>query len=88
MRIAAGRHLISALIEACDKHDRLTQSEVVMLCTGLPIAGRATTASQISNFELTLLEHPDQMRKQHADLTRSRALSKSSWGSSRLTPAQ
>ncbi|MFV2120276.1 cytochrome P450 [Streptomyces sp. Act-28] len=53
--------LMTALIDARDTGDRLTELELVDLCVGLLIAGHETTASQIPNFVHALLEHPDQL---------------------------
>lgn len=65
-RELVGDDLISALIEARDSHDRLTEDEVVRLCAGLLVAGHETTASQIPNFLITLLDHPNQLAKLRA----------------------
>ncbi|MER8232538.1 cytochrome P450 [Streptomyces sp. NPDC101490] len=53
--------LMTALIEARDGRDRLSELELVDLCVGILVAGHETTASQIPNFTLTLLDHPDQL---------------------------
>ncbi|MEU9984241.1 cytochrome P450 [Streptomyces sp. NPDC050856] len=53
--------LMTALIEARDTEDRLTELELTDLCVGILIAGHETTASQIPNFLHALLEHPDQL---------------------------
>ncbi|MFE7353083.1 cytochrome P450 [Streptomyces sp. NPDC057543] len=53
--------LMTALIEARDGGDRLSELELVDLCVGILVAGHETTASQIPNFVLTLLDHPDQL---------------------------
>ncbi|MFE1555679.1 cytochrome P450 [Streptomyces sp. NPDC058734] len=54
--------LMTALIEARDGgDDRLSEPELVDLCVGVLVAGHETTASQIPNFVLTLLDHPDQL---------------------------
>jgi cytochrome P450 len=59
--------LMTALIEARDAHDRLSERELVGLCVGILIAGHETTASQIPNFVLTLLDHPQQLDRLRAD---------------------
>ncbi|WP_030411068.1 cytochrome P450 [Streptomyces sp. NRRL S-1448] len=53
--------LMTALIDARDTGDRLTELELVDLCIGILVAGHETTATQIPNFVLTLLDHPDQL---------------------------
>ncbi|WP_327236073.1 cytochrome P450 [Streptomyces sp. NBC_01317] len=52
--------LMSALIEAKDVKDRLTEIELVDMCIAILIAGHETTASQIPNFVHVLLEHPEE----------------------------
>ncbi|MFF4582028.1 cytochrome P450 [Streptomyces sp. NPDC001389] len=54
--------LMTALIEARDGDgDRLSEPELVDLCVAVLVAGHETTASQIPNFVLTLLDHPEQL---------------------------
>ncbi|MEV8156271.1 cytochrome P450 [Streptomyces fradiae] len=53
--------LMTALIDARDTGDRLSELELVDLCVGLLVAGHETTASQIPNFVYALLDHPDQL---------------------------
>ncbi|GAB3362978.1 cytochrome P450 [Amycolatopsis echigonensis] len=48
--------LMTALIEARDVRDRLTELELVDLCVGILVAGHETTASQIPNFVYALLD--------------------------------
>ncbi|MFB7531537.1 cytochrome P450 [Streptomyces sp. NPDC056178] len=55
--------LMTALIEARDGGDRLSELELVDLCVGILVAGHETTASQIPNFVLTLLDHPGQLAR-------------------------
>ncbi|MFE2493473.1 cytochrome P450 [Streptomyces scopuliridis] len=54
--------LMSALIQARDVDDRLSETELVDLCVGILVAGHETTATQIPNFVYALLEHPGQLR--------------------------
>lgn len=60
-RAAPQDDLVSALVEARDAEGRLSQEELVNLIVFLLFAGHETTASQISNFVLLLLEQPDQL---------------------------
>lgn len=53
--------LMTALIDARDVNDRLSEVELVDLCVGILVAGHETTATQIPNFVLALLEHPGQL---------------------------
>jgi cytochrome P450 len=55
--------LMTALIEARDAQDRLSEEELVRLCLTLLIAGHETTANQINMFLLTLNEYPEQLRR-------------------------
>ena len=59
--------LMSALIEARDVRDRLTELELLDLCIGILVAGHETTASQIPNFVHVLLEHPEEWARLVAD---------------------
>jgi cytochrome P450 len=59
--------LMTALIEARDEQDRLSELELVDLCVGILVAGHETTASQIPNFMVTLLDHPAAMAKLRSD---------------------
>jgi cytochrome P450 len=62
-----GDDLLSALVQARDKDDRLTDTELVFLGNGLLEGGRETTAHQITDAVYTLLVHPQQL-----DLLRAR----------------
>lgn len=53
--------LMTALIDARDVGDRLSELELVDLCVGILVAGHETTATQIPNFVLALLDHPGQL---------------------------
>ncbi|MFI0214397.1 cytochrome P450 [Streptomyces lydicus] len=53
--------LMTALIDARDVGDRLSELELVDLCVGILVAGHETTATQIPNFILALLDHPEQL---------------------------
>ncbi|KOV67619.1 cytochrome P450 [Streptomyces sp. MMG1121] len=55
--------LMTALIEARDHDDRLSELELVDLCVGILVAGHETTATQIPNFVLTLLDHPQALAR-------------------------
>jgi cytochrome P450 len=59
--------LMTALIEARDERDRLSELEMVDLCRGILVAGHETTASQIPNFLVTLLDHPEAMARLRSD---------------------
>jgi cytochrome P450 len=59
--------LISALIEARDEQDRLSELELIDLCNGILVAGHETTASQIPNFLVTLFDHPEALARLRRD---------------------
>jgi len=66
-RAAPAEDLMTALIGARDSADRLTELELVDLCVGILVAGHETTASQIPNFMVTLLDHPMALGKLRSD---------------------
>jgi cytochrome P450 len=53
--------LISAMIQARDAQDRLSEEELLGTCILLLIAGHETTVNLLGNGLLTLLHHPDQL---------------------------
>ncbi|MFF7653299.1 cytochrome P450 [Streptomyces sp. NPDC007983] len=55
--------IMTSLIEARDQGDRLSELELVDLCVGILVAGHETTATQIPNFVMALLDHPDELRR-------------------------
>ena len=59
--------LMTALIEARDQADRLSELELVDLCVGILVAGHETTASQIPNFMVTLMDHPAALDRLRTD---------------------
>ncbi len=60
--------LMSALIQARDEQDRLSETELLDMCGGILAAGHETTATQIPNFVYVLLEHhPEQWAALVAD---------------------
>ncbi|MEU4250737.1 cytochrome P450 [Amycolatopsis sp. NPDC026612] len=59
--------LMTALIEARDVRDRLTELELVDLCVGILVAGHETTASQIPNFVYALLDQDGRWERLCAD---------------------
>jgi cytochrome P450 len=56
-----GDDLLTALAQARDRDDRLTDTELVFQGVGLLVGGRETTAHQITNVAYTLLTHPQQL---------------------------
>ncbi|TDV47804.1 cytochrome P450 family protein [Actinophytocola oryzae] len=62
--------LLTALIEARDGEDRLTEDELTSMVQLLFVAGTDTTVSLVSNGALALLTHPDQLAYVRADPAR------------------
>lgn len=54
---------ISTLIAAQEQNDRLTQKEILAVCTLLFGAGEETTGNTIGNGMLALLQHPNEMEQ-------------------------
>ena len=59
--------LLSALIEANDNHDRLSDGEILAVATLLFTAGAETTTNLIGNGLNALFNHPDQHARLWAD---------------------
>jgi cytochrome P450 len=62
-RASLGEDMISDLIRAQDRGDRLSDDEIIMTITGLIGAGSETTAIGGMIAAMTLLDHPEQMEK-------------------------
>jgi cytochrome P450 len=61
--------LMTALVEARDEHDKLSELELIDLCNAVLIAGHETTATQLPNFLYILLENPSRLAELRADPT-------------------
>jgi cytochrome P450 PksS len=59
--------LVSALIQAEEAGQQLSEDEQVAMIVLLLVAGHETTVNLIGNGTLALLEHPDQMEKLRSD---------------------
>jgi len=55
--------LLSALVEAEEAGDRLSEDELVAMVMLLLLAGHETTVNLIGNGTLALLQHPDQLER-------------------------
>jgi hypothetical protein len=66
-RVEPRDDLITALIKAKDEDDRLSEAEIVGMCTLLIGAGNVTTTDLIGNGILALLQHPREMTKLRAN---------------------
>jgi len=70
--IARKRHnpeddILTRLIHAEEQGDTLSEEELVSMCFLLIIAGFETTSHLITNATLTLLEHPEQLKRLRSD---------------------
>ncbi|MBZ0284095.1 MAG: cytochrome P450 [Anaerolineae bacterium] len=61
--------LISALLQARENDDRLSEDELLGMVVLLLVAGHETTVNLIASGSLALLENPDQMAKLRGDPT-------------------
>lgn len=59
--------LMTALIAARDRTDRLSEQELTVMCCTLLIGGHETTANQINLSLLLLFDHPDQIAALRAE---------------------
>lgn len=59
--------LMSALVQAEDQGDKLTEQELISTCILLLLAGHETTTNLIGNGMLALLRNPDQLQKLKAN---------------------
>ena len=59
--------VMSALIAARDDADRLSETELTVMCCTLLIGGHETTANQINLSLLLLFDHPGEVAKLRAD---------------------
>ncbi len=59
--------LLSALVQAEEQGDRLSENELYSMAILLIVAGHETTVSLITNATLALLSNPDQVAELHAD---------------------
>ena len=66
-RAAPQDDLVSALVEAHEAGDRLSEDELLAMVSLLLIAGHETTVNLIGNGMLALLEHPQQMDRLRDD---------------------
>jgi cytochrome P450 PksS len=66
-RAARKDDLVSALVDARESGDRLSEDDLLAMIALLLIAGHETTVNLIGNGMLALLEHPDQMERLRSD---------------------
>jgi len=62
-----GDDLLSAMIGAADRDQRLSEDEIFSNATFLMTAGHETATNMLSNGVLTLLRHPDQLERLRRD---------------------
>jgi len=61
--------LITALVQAQEADDRLSDLEIISLCTQLIVAGNVTTTDLMGNGLHALLTHPEQLARLRAEPT-------------------
>jgi cytochrome P450 len=66
-RISPEDDLMSALVQAEEAGDRLTEDELLAMAFLLLVAGHETTVNLIASGTLALLQHPEQMEKLRSD---------------------
>jgi len=66
-RASPGDDLLTALIQAEEAGDRLSQEELVSMVFLILVAGHETTVNLIANGILALLQHPDQLERLRKD---------------------
>ena len=66
-RVYAKDDLITALVQAKDGSDQLSEDEILAMIFLLLIAGHETTVNLIGSGSLALLEHPEQLAKLHSE---------------------
>jgi cytochrome P450 len=66
-RISPEDDLISALVQAEEAGDRLSEDELLAMAFLLLVAGHETTVNLIASGTLALLQHPEQMEKLQGD---------------------
>jgi cytochrome P450 len=66
-RATPGDDLVRRLLGAEHHGDRLSELEVVAMCTGLVFGGHETTVNLLGNGMLALLRHPEQLEALRSD---------------------
>jgi len=67
-RRSPGHDLISRMVLAQEQDDRLSDLEIISLCTQLMVAGNVTTTDLMGNGLYALLTHPEELARLAADL--------------------
>ena len=68
-RATPGDDMMSALVQASDEGDALTERELVSMAFLLLVAGHETTVNLIGNGTLALINNPDQQAALRADMS-------------------
>jgi cytochrome P450 len=66
-RVSPGEDLMSALVQAEEAGDKLSQDELLAMSFLLLVAGHETTVNLIASGTLALVQHPDQLEKLKSD---------------------
>ncbi|MET0404803.1 MAG: cytochrome P450 [Cystobacter sp.] len=62
-----GDDLLTALVQAEEKGDRMSENELISMIFLLLLAGHETTVNLIGNGTLALLQHPEQFQRLHRE---------------------
>jgi cytochrome P450 PksS len=68
-RTHPGTDLISGMVQAEERGDRLSETELISTVFLLIVAGHETTVNLIGNGTLALLQHPEQLDRLRADFS-------------------
>ena len=68
-RAQPGEDLISSMVRAQEKDDKLKDLEIISLCTQLMVAGNVTTSDLMANGLFALMNNPNAQNKLISDLT-------------------
>jgi len=68
-RLNPGGDLISAMVHAQEDEEKLSDLEIISLCTQLMVAGNVTTSDLIGNGLFALMTNPDAQKKLSDDLS-------------------
>jgi hypothetical protein len=68
-RLGSGGDLISSMVRAQEDEEKLSDLEIISLCTQLMVAGNVTTSDLMANGLFALMNAPDALNKLTKDFT-------------------